>query len=452
MNRESEVERNRQPAHLWEMRGSAVVHTFLAAAATFGCPIGSDARADTPDGMQQLRHVVRDSAGVRIVENRRPRIDSRLGWTVGVEPVVTIGARDASDAFQLYRVRDATRLGADRIAVANGSSNELLVFDADGNYLGAWGGQGEGPGEFMSLALVRPWGPDSLIAADAQNGRISVFDLDGKHGRTKSLRGDPSSFSRTLMATAGQEAESGISTLDTHVAVGVLPDGTLLTRDTGGFGAQGLWRNDYAYAMMSSDGFSRLSLGEFPGPEHYSESYVEGDLVHVMPLRHPFGRTTLTAVWGDLAVTGRNETYEIRAYLSDGSLSRIVRRDHEVRSPSKAEQDAAFGDRFAGLADDDRQARMKVAVNAPVVASFPAYSSLRGDALDHLWVAEFKLPDAKYDGTLWTVFDPEGRALGSVETPSGLTIYEIGADYILGKTTDDLNVEYIQLWGLTRSN
>ena len=114
MNRESEVERNRQRAHLGKMRGSAVVHTFLALAATFGCPIGSGARADTPDGMQQLPHVVRDSADVRIVENRRPGIDSRLGWTVGVEPVVTIGARDASDAFQLYRVRDAARHGPNR--------------------------------------------------------------------------------------------------------------------------------------------------------------------------------------------------------------------------------------------------------------------------------------------------------------------------------------------------
>ena len=452
MYRESEVEKEATTRAFGKMRGSAGVHAYLALAATFGCPIGSGARADTPDGIQQLPHVVRDSAGVSIVENRRPGIDSRLGWTVGVEPVVTIGARDASDAFQLYRVRDATRLGAGRIAVANGSSNQLLVFDPDGDHLDAWGGQGEGPGEFMSLALVRPWGADSLIAADAQNGRISVFDLDGKHGRTESLRGDPSSFSRTLMATAGQEAEGGISALDTHVAVGVLPDGTLLSRDTGGYGAQGLWRNDYAYAMMSLDGSSRLSLGEFPGPEHYSESYLEGNLVHVMPLRHPFGRTTLTAVWGNLAVTGRNETYEIRAYLSDGSLARIVRRDHEMRSPSKAEQDAAFGDRFAGLADDDREARMKVAVNAPVVASFPAYSSLRGDALGHLWVAEFKLPGATYEGTLWTVFDPVGRALGFVETPSGLTIYEIGADYILGKTTDDMDVEYIQLWDLTRSN
>ena len=33
-----------------------------------------------------------------------------------------------------------------RVAVANGGSHELLVFDAQGNHLDSWGGEGEGPG------------------------------------------------------------------------------------------------------------------------------------------------------------------------------------------------------------------------------------------------------------------------------------------------------------------
>ena len=32
-----------------------------------------------------------------------------------------------------------------------------------------------------------------------------------------------------------------------------------------------------------------------------------------------------------------------------------------------------------------------------------------------------------------------------------LVIYEIGADYLLGKVRDELRVEYIQLWPLDRS-
>jgi len=45
-----------------------------------------------------------------------------------------------------------------------------------------------------------------------------------------------------------------------------------------------------------------------------------------------------------------------------------------------------------------------------------------------------------------------GRVLGFVETPGGLSIFEIGEDYILGSTTDEVDVEYVQLWELGRSN
>ena len=38
----------------------------------------------------------------------------------------------------------------------------------------------------------------------------------------------------------------------------------------------------------------------------------------------------------------------------------------------------------------------------------------------------------------WTVFDPEGRVQGFVETPPGLVIHQIGEDFILGKVLDEL--------------
>ena len=52
---------------------------------------------------------------------------------------------------------------------------------------------------------------------------------------------------------------------------------------------------------------------------------------------------------------------------------------------------------------------------------------------------------------LWTVFDPEGRLLGFVETRPGLRIFEIGADYILGRVRDELGVESVQVWPMLRS-
>jgi hypothetical protein len=70
------------------------------------------------------------------------------------------------------------------------------------------------------------------------------------------------------------------------------------------------------------------------------------------------------------------------------------------------------------------------------------------DADRNLWVRDY-LPPRDERG-LWTVFDPEGRALGRVETPEGLWVWEIGSDYVLGTTTDELGVERVQLWGLEK--
>ena len=420
----------------------------LLAIAASGCA-GAD--QDPPEVANPIASEIRDSAGIPIVENRAPASGSRLGWAVGDAPVVSIGSRDATDAFQFHRVGDATRLADGRIVVANGGSNELLVFDADGTHLGAWAGEGDGPGEFWDLSTVRPWPGDSLIAGDDLQGRASIFGLSGAHGRTMTLRGPPDPTTREV-AAAGQAADAGPVDVEPHVILRVLPDGTLLTRTPRGY-TQGFHRWESSYALMGTDGSTRASLGNYLGTETFSAFYEQADgNFAVIPLWHPFGKTTVTTAWGGLAAIGDTETYEIKAYRSDGSLARIVRRDHETRIPTQAEQDEAFRNRFAGLSEEDREPRMEVATTVPLVESFPAYSGLRGDALGHLWVAGFKLPEAAYEGTLWTVFDAEGRALGFVATPGGLSIFEIGEDYILGSTTDEMDVEYVQLWELARSD
>ena len=40
--------------------------------------------------------------------------------------------------------------------------------------------------------------------------------------------------------------------------------------------------------------------------------------------------------------------------------------------------------------------------------------------------------------------------MGFIETPGGLTVFEIGADYLLGRVTDDVGVESVQVWVLER--
>ena len=429
----------------WLGRSVLGVTVVIAGVLVAAC---GDQRSGEAPGARLPQYGVRDSTGIMIAENPRPAPDTRLGWTVSAEPLVSIGTAGGESAFQLHRVADATRLADGRIVVANGGSLELLVFDAEGSHLDSWGGEGEGPGEFQELNRVRPWRGDSLIAADPRQGRVSIFDSHGRHGRTVALLGE--SEGDVLIATGTEEAPGSIaSAFGPDLLIGVLPDGTLFTRDDD-FATTGFSRQDHAYALKSTDGEEAVSLGKHPGPQTYTENFRAGGGFMFVPLRHPFGQTTHAGVWGDLAVLGPTERYELRSFRSDGSLARIVRRDFEPGTPTRAEQETYFRRLVASYSEERRARVTAVAANVPPVDAFPAFGAVVGDGLDHLWVAEFKRPADEYEGTVWTVFDGEGRMLGLVRTPEILTVFEIGEDYILGEGTDDLGVEYVKMWGLVR--
>ena len=63
------------------------------------------------------------------------------------------------------------------------------------------------------------------------------------------------------------------------------------------------------------------------------------------------------------------------------------------------------------------------------------------------------------DGRTWTtlrssglhdVFRPDGVYLGTVKLPHDLEVREICEDYVLGIATDDLDIQYVRVYGLDR--
>ncbi len=137
-----------------------------------------------------------------------------------------------------------------------------------------------------------------------------------------------------------------------------------------------------------------------------------------------------------------------------GSLARIVRRGYLRRAPTDADVDAYVERRVKEMPSymlEFLEERRRQFRSSPVAEYFPAFESVMTDRVDHLWVEEYESPTDDRPARLWTVFDPDGRVLGHVETPQELEIYEIGEDYILGHFRDELDVEYVQVWPLDRS-
>lgn len=371
---------------------------------------------------------VRDSAGVRIVENARPADDSRLPWRIGPEPTVSIGALTGEEPYLLHRADDAVMLPDGRIAIANTGTNEIRVFDASGLHQATLGRAGDGPGEFTALAGVASWPGDSIVAWDSRVRTVAVFDSEGGLGRSFVLDGDDRPDEPRM----------------------ALSDGTVLGRAVDAGGGPGYRRENSTYELHDATGSVRVSLGDHPG----RESFINMDGRMAVFGLLPFSRSLHEASWGESVILTPDDHYEIRVHDgTTGALAHIIRREYANRAPTREEVDQAIDDALGrtSLTGDQLEWTREGYKGMPLVEHFPAFRTLLTDELDHLWVREATLPGMDRPAPLWTVFDPDGRVLGFVETPEGLTILEIGAEYILGHATDDLGVESVQVWPLVRA-
>ena len=377
----------------------------------------------------EFASLVRDSAGIRIVENARPLEGSRLPWRIGPEPTVSIGVADGEEPYMLHGVIDATRLSGGGIAVANEGSEEVRVFDARGVHLVTFGGRGEGPADFRSLWRIEPWPGDSILAWQLVNRRFSIFDSNGNYGRSFVLRSDENASSRRslpLVATRG--------------------DGTIVSIVEGD-------ADSAAVELVDGEGRLLVSLGA-----HADEDMItaRGSRGYTERLPAAYSRELVTSLWGDLIVVSPNHRYEIRAFGADGALARIVRREHAPRIPTEADKQL-YLDREIALRDglempeELLEEARRVFGSVPVVETFPAFSAILTDEAGYLWVREYDLPSEERPAPLWTVFDPGGHVLGFIETPNDVRIHHIGEDYILVRGQDELGVESVQVWPLERS-
>ena len=396
-------------------------HSSLAAVciAVTGC--GEDG------GASGAAVVVRDSAGVTIVENPALGAQADLGWGVGPGPSFDIGALEGPDAYQLFRVRDALRLPDGRVAVLDGGSAEVRVFGPDGSHLATWGGQGEGPGEFMQPTALASWPGDSLAVWDNRLRRLTVMDPHGALGRAL-----------TIAAAEGMEAPAFSHVLD---------DGRLVVVSPSLLGSEpwnGLRRIPVRVAVLHPDGTLAADLGEHPGQETFMR--VGEGSIEIMRLT--FARGYAVSGAGDETLIAPNDRLELRYWDATGALTRVVRIARPPRLVTEADRAAELERRLTGAPEQARPGIRRAFEEFPGPDTLPAFSEAGTDTQGYTWVRPFRTA-ADTGRERWIVLDPEGVALGTVELPEGIDVYEIGADYVLGRWADELGVEHVRMWPLT---
>lgn len=298
--------------------------------------------------------------------------------------------------------------------------------------------EGDGPGEFRSLAMIARAGGDTVAAYDGRNRRVSYFAADG--GLVREI---------DLSTASGDGVPPTV--------VGVLEDGAfvgrrLIANVSGGVSA-GLQRRPLEVVRIIGTESIVESLGEFPGAEVFYEIEAEGSMRAVMAFPLPFGRTTAVAAAGRSVYVATNDDYEVRRFDADGVLERLVRRTDVPATVVTSDileryVDAQY-ERTVAARPEQAPPRSRVRsqiFDIPRVPTLPAYGEmLHVDAAGDLWVREFTPPWQEDAPSQWAVFDPDGRWLGTVSTPAGLEVHEIGDDYVLGVARDELDVERVRL-------
>jgi hypothetical protein len=381
---------------------------------------------------------IRDSAGIEIVENSAPAWGEADAWRLSDEPTLTLGGTEGDSAREFYRIAGVARLSDGTIVVANGGTQELRYFAPDGALLRTAGRKGGGPGEFRMLLGMSRVAGDTLVAQDVMQRRLSLFDAGGRHVRDVSLAGADVFF---LPQVAGRFADgTWLAQLQTTVGPAMLDRPVGPARDS-----VRAFRLDAGGAVMDT-------LGIFPDGRLEVHRIEMMGRALPMPIPVPLSPGTVIRAGSDHAFVGTNDQYEIRVLNPDGSTQRLIRRAHRPHVVTDADKER-FRERTTRAMG--RQANMpgleavrEAMAGVPFPEVTPAYSLLMVDAAGNLWVADFAT-DEDQPGS-WSVFDTAGRWLGTVVTPPGLRVREIGADYVLGQMSDEMEIERVVMYRLVK--
>ncbi|MEX2609193.1 MAG: hypothetical protein WEA24_04545 [Gemmatimonadota bacterium] len=387
---------------------------------------------------------VRDSAGITIVGNRGAGWDSAAAWEVAEEPLLVLGAEASTPAHAFTYVMAGARLSDGRIVVAEGTTQDVRYFAADGSHLLTSGGQGQGPGEFRSVGTLVRLPGDSLAVTDVSSGKVVIFGPDGAFAEAITMdRGALSVLDGAYLCYQGRWFPDRSRTACVRE-----PGGPEQIRTASGMThlGPGLVRTFERFVWVDA-GLSRSdTLGIYGGIEQFGAEVGTESPYYIV---HPLYAWTWVAAGAEPPrfYSAANPSYTIDM-AGPGGERRLIRRQGAVRPVTPELREAAWEylDAREGGRENQRWNRARSQVMDP--DSIPAVQGLAVDTEGNLWV---KRSHGLEEGpVVHDVFDPEGRFFGAVRLPHGLNVLEIGADYVLGMRLDAMDVPVIELYGLTR--
>lgn len=385
------------------------------------------AGACTGDGGETGWTVSVDTVGTTVrVVNAAPSTGAEP--TIVAEEEFRIGTVEGGGPMSFGLIRSVAVLQGGRFAVADGQSEEVRLFDREGQHLRTFGGEGAGPGELRGMQGVYADHEGLLRVAEEGNARLSIFHPDRglvrsfplrlfSYGRRGPWRAAIDSVGRTLVTSAGQYGEGRFWNM-------------LRIYDPSMTQLDSIPYHDYTDDAQRDDlpGAWRITLGN--GARTWAR----------VPF-YPQPHETLAPTGEFWSSREGSPQLEVARWSPAGDTSLVLFSRRQPDPVTPAERDSAMAELRAGFAQ-----RVSGSLNlesSRVPATKPPLHSLSLDDRGRLWA---RLTDPAADTTVYDMFKRDGSYAETVSFPFRIDRWIppiVRGDTVWAVVTDEVEVQYV---------
>lgn len=340
----------------------------------------------------------------------RVAADNRPVWPPPVELVeeLRLGALDGAEHEVFGRVVGVVGLEDGTTWVADGQAPIIYRYGPGGEFLGAVGREGSGPGEYQRINQMTAFPGNRVAVQDVRSMKGIVYRSDG-----------------TLHTEF--RLESGLNSVDPTFHTDTLGRAYVKAMDRNSFtpSPTGVVE-DVEYLWIRIDVLGEVTdtirpPAEDPSGPVYTVITPDG-------ARHPYTvETVSTFSPAGYLVWGRNDEYAFYRALSDGRVVRVSRR---AERPNVTAEEREQFERISAYLE-----RPGDSSYPPIPGAKPIFRTLSADIDGRVWVQRYTTSyNYKYsqaereergdrpliewrEAQVYDVFEPAGRFLGTVELP-----------------------------------
>ena len=362
-------------------------------------------------------------------QSAQPRPATEVG--LSAEPVLSIGRLDGPDEYLFAGINAGARLADGSVVVSDRQQYRVQRFSAEGEHLWSRGREGEGPGEFEYVRIAEGCASEeSIVVYDIWTDRVYVFDGEGN------------------LVDEYRFLYNGLPLRD----FGCAPSGRLAFMGSSvGIGEEGVEPGELYRELVS---LGSAELGDTATttlreriPHSEQRLLGPGDAMPGSTWPHD----VVFAATDDGVWLGTSEDYEVELIDWTGATIRRIRWEGPDLAVTRQDVDRyrdALEERYRDDDDPNWRARFESTWDweSEIVPDvFPAYQRLLVGDDGVLWVQDYIRPG---DRSEWFAFDPDGRWVRSLVLPPRTRLLDIGPDWALVRTVDDLDVQRVQVRGL----